>query len=173
MIKDSKTRYGTISKFLHWSMALLVVWQVLKFGDRISDGEHWVGQTLVPWHISIGTLLLVLIVVRLFWAILQRARRPLPNASMAGLVKAGHGLLYLALLLMPVTGILVMLGGGYGVTAFGIEILPKGDELDWAKTLGGLHSPLAWILSVLVAGHVVMALVHHFLKGDDTLKRMV
>ena len=67
MIQDSKTRYGTISRFLHWSMALLVAWQVLKFGDRISDGEHWIGQNLVPWHISIGTLLLVLIVVRLFW----------------------------------------------------------------------------------------------------------
>lgn len=173
MIQDSKTRYGTISRFLHWSMALLVVWQVLKFGDRISDGEHWIGQTLVPWHISIGTLLLVLIVVRLFWAVRQSARRPKPNASMAMLVKAGHGLLYLALLLMPVTGMLVMLGGGYGVTAFGIEVFPKGDGLDWAKALGRLHSPLAWVLSVLVVGHVVMALAHHFLKADDTLKRMM
>ncbi|MGY4879604.1 cytochrome b [Vreelandella aquamarina] len=173
MINDTKNRYGTISKFLHWSMALLVAWQVLKFGDRISNGEHWVGQTLVPWHISIGALLLVLIIVRLFWAIRQRARRPVPSASMATLVKAGHGLLYLALLLMPVTGIMVMVGGGYGVTAFGIEVLPKGEGLGWAKTLGELHSPLAWGLSALVVGHVVMALVHHFLKGDDTLKRMV
>lgn len=42
-------------------MAVLVGWQFLKFFDRIAEGEHWVGQTLVPWHISIGTLFLLLI----------------------------------------------------------------------------------------------------------------
>ncbi|MEH6667789.1 MULTISPECIES: hypothetical protein [unclassified Psychrobacter] len=44
---DSKERYGRISKFFHWSMTVLIFWQLLKFTDRISDGEHWIGQTLV------------------------------------------------------------------------------------------------------------------------------
>lgn len=173
MINDSRERYGSISKILHWGMAVLVAWQVLKFGDRIDDGEHWIGQTLVPWHVSIGTLLLCLIVLRILWAAGQRNNRPLQDPATAILVKIGHGLLYLGLLLMPITGIMVMLGGGYGLKAFGVQIIAKGEGIGWAETLGGLHSPLAWALTVLIAGHIGIALLHHFVKRDDTLKRML
>lgn len=51
---DSKERYGRISKFFHWSTTVLIFWQLLKFTDRISDGKHWIGQTLV-----LGMFLLV------------------------------------------------------------------------------------------------------------------
>src|SRR5690606_16538150 len=91
MISDSRERYGRISKILHWVMAFLIGWQVLKFGDRISEGEHWVGQTLVPWHVSIGVLLLCLVVLRMLWALSQRTHRPLQNPATAMLVKIGHG----------------------------------------------------------------------------------
>lgn len=173
MINDSRQSYGAVSKFLHWGMALLVGWQLLKLGDRIAEGEHWVGQTLVPFHVSIGSLLLVLIVIRLLWVASQLGHRPEQDPALAKLVKAGHGLLYLALLLMPITGMLYMVGNGYGVSAFGLEIFAKGDEIPWAATLGQLHSPLAWTLTVLIVGHIGMALIHHFVKRDDSLKRML
>jgi len=173
MISDSRERYGVISRTLHWLMALLVFWQLLKFGDRIAEGEHWIGQTLVPWHISIGSLLLLLAVFRVLWAIGQREHRPAPDPSEAFVTKAGHGLLYAGLLLMPITGIMVMLGGGYGLSAFGLEIFAEGDEIAWAKALGTLHSPIAWGLTVLIIGHIGMALIHHFVKRDSILSRMV
>ncbi len=173
MINDSKERYGRISKILHWTMAGLITWQVLKFGDRISEGEHWVGQTLVPWHVSIGTLLLCLIVLRMFWAMSQRNNRPRENPATAMLVKIGHGLLYAAMLLMPITGIMVMLGGGYGLKAFGVQLIAKGEGLPWAESIGNLHSPLAWALTAMIIGHIGIALLHHFVKRDDTLKRML
>ncbi|WP_179105593.1 cytochrome b [Vreelandella utahensis] len=173
MINDSKERYGSVSKFLHWLMAVLVIWQLLKFGDRISEGEHWIGQTLVPWHISIGTLLLGLIVLRLLWVMSQRRHRPRQRPATAKLVKAGHGLLFAGMLLLPLTGILAMLGGGYGLTAFGIEIFAEGREIAWASSLGDLHSPLAWAFGVLVLGHTGIALFHHFAQRDDTLTRML
>ncbi|MGO1501467.1 MAG: cytochrome b [Marinobacter sp.] len=170
---DSKERYGRVSKIFHWSMALLIGWQLLKFADRIAEGEHWIGQTLVPWHISIGTLLLVLIVLRLLWVATQRHQRPIQNPSTAKLVKAGHSLLYAGMLLMPLAGIMVMLGGGHGVTAFGFEIFAEGEKIAWAAALGALHSPMAWILTALIIGHIGMALIHHFIRRDDTLKRML
>src|SRR5690606_10318409 len=119
MIEDSRQRYGKVSVIFHWLMAFLICWQLLKLGDRIAEGEHWIGQTLVPWHISIGTLLLGLIVLRLFWVASQRRHRPVQNPATALLVKAGHGLLYAGMLLLPLTGVLTMVGGGYGLTAFG------------------------------------------------------
>ena len=171
MTNDTSARYGAITKVFHWSMAVLIGWQMLKFFDRIDDGEHWVGKTLVPWHISIGVLLLVLIAARVIWVWSQRVR-PAHDPAMAWAVKTGHFLLYAAMVLMPVTGVLKMLGGGYGLTAFGLQIVAKGDKLPWAASLGALHVPVAWTLLALTLGHIVMALWHHFIKSDDTLRRI-
>lgn len=173
MIRDSRERYGRISQIFHWLMALLIGWQLLKIGDRIAEGEHWIGQNLVPWHVSIGTLVLVLVVLRILWTASQRKQRPQHEPAMAFLVKSGHVLLYATMLLMPVAGILVMLGGGHGLTAFGLQLVAEGAEIPWAASLGNLHSPLAWLLLFLVVGHIGAALIHHFVKRDDTLKRML
>lgn len=175
MSRDTRERYGTVSRIFHWLMALLVVWQGLKIFDRIDDGEHWVGQTLVPWHISIGTLVLVLVVFRIAWALKNRHRRPpAPPPPMLGfLARSGHVALYAGMVLMPLTGISLMIGNGYGLTAFGIEIVPSGGELPWLADIGTLHPPIAWLLLALIVGHVVMALVHHFIRKDGVLRRML
>ncbi|MBY6062739.1 cytochrome b [Pseudidiomarina sediminum] len=173
MLNDSTARYGSVSKFFHWVMATLLAWQFLKFFDRISDGEHWVGENLVPYHVSIGTVLLLLVVLRLVWSIRQSKQRPEPENASRVLVKAGHGLLYLSMLLMPISGIMYLVGKGYGLKVFGMQLIARGEEMQWMADLGHYHSPIAWVMLVLVAGHIVMGLVHHFIKKDNTLKRML
>lgn len=176
MSHDTKERYGLVSRLFHWGIALLVAWQLLKIFDRIDDGEHWVGQTLVPYHISIGVLIGLLMVFRILWAGSQRNNRPQapPPPLMAFLARAGHVLLYAALVLMPITGISIMLGNGYGLTVFGMELVAKGAEIPWLADIGSaLHSPVAWLLLVMIAGHAGMALVHHFVKKDGVLRRML
>lgn len=176
MKQDTRERYGTVSRIFHWVVALLVVWQALKLFDRIDDGQHWVGQTLVPWHISVGVLVLLLVVPRIIWALRNHGHRPpAPPPPMLGfLAKAGHVALYAALLLMPLSGIAIMVGNGYGLTVFGIELVARGAEIPWLATFGGmLHSPLAWLLVAMVAGHAGMALVRHFVKKDGVLRRML
>jgi len=42
-----------------------------------------------------------------------------------------------------------------------------------ASVKGALHSPVAWLLLVMVIGHIGMALVHHVVKKDNTLRRML
>jgi cytochrome b561 len=67
-----------------------------------------------------------------------------------------------------------MLGKGYGMKVFGLQLIAKtGLKTEWMISLGNLHSPLAWLLLALVVGHIGAALFHHFIKKDDTLKRMV
>lgn len=176
MSRDTKERYGTVSRLLHWSMAVLVIWQALKLFDRIDDGQHWVGQNLVSWHISIGTLIAVLIVLRVFWALRNLHNRPPapPPPTLGLLARAGHIGLYVGLVLMPLTGISIMVGNGYGLEAFGIQIVAAGAEIPWLATFGGvIHSPLAWLLVLLVIGHIVMALWHHFGRRDGVLQRML
>lgn len=172
-VRDSNERYGSLSRIFHWGMALLIGWQGLKFLDRIDDGEHWIGQTLVPWHVSVGTLLLVLVVLRIAWAASQNGNRPpAPYPATAMLVRAGHYLLYAGMALLPITGILALLGGGHGWTVFGIEFAAKGEKTPWMATLGGLHSPIAWMLFVMIAGHIGMALLHGLIRKDGVLQRM-
>lgn len=173
MTGDSKARYGTISRTFHWGMAFFIAWQLLKMFDRVNEGEHWVGQTLVPWHISIGSLLLLLIVLRIAWALSQRRNRPEQDPATAALVKTGHFLLYAALLLMPLTGVLTMIGKGYGWSPFGIQLVAKGEEIAWMANLGSVHSPLAWLLLIMIIGHIGIALVHQFVKKDGVLQRML
>src|SRR5690606_4881228 len=141
-------------------MGVLILWQLLKIFDRIAEGEHWVGQTLVPWHLSIGSLLLLLIAVRVIWVVKQLGHRPRHNPAEAVFVHVGHFLLYAAMVLMPLTGVLAMVGGGYGWSAFGVQLIAEGEKIPWASALGSLHSPIAWILLILVLGHTAIALIH-------------
>lgn len=168
-------RYDPLSRFFHWSVAFLIGWQLLKFFDRIAEGEHWVGQTLVSWHVSIGMLLFILIAARIAWALKRMDERPAPDPATAFAVNSGHFLLYVGMALMPITGVLAMVGKGHGLAAFGIELVARraeGDEIAWMASLGSMHSPIAWVLLVLVVGHIAMALHHHFIKRDGTIRRM-
>lgn len=173
MRNDTDDRYGSISKWFHWGMALLIAWQLLKFFDRIDDGAHWIGQTLVPWHVSIGTALLLLVLLRLAWVARQSGHRPRQDPATVRLVRGGHFLLYAGMVLMPITGILTMIGGGHGLTAFGMDLAAEGDKIPWMATLGSLHSPIAWALLVLIVGHAGIALFHRFVKKDSVLQRML
>lgn len=172
MSSNPPERYDAISRAFHWGMAFLIAWQLLKVFDRIEDGEHWVGQSLVPAHVSIGTLLLVLAVLRIVWAVRQRDQRPAQDPTMARAVRAGHFVLYAAMVLMPITGILYLVGNGHGLGVFGMDLIAKGDEIAWMANLGSLHSPIAWILLALIVGHVGVALYHHFIRKDGVLQRM-
>lgn len=172
-MRDTPERYGSLSRWFHWGIAVLVLWQFLKLGDRINDGEHWVGLTLVSWHLSIGFLILTLGILRVLWAIKQYPHRPQLTGPLASLARIGHILLYIVMLLLPVLGILYMTGRGYGLKVFGQQLIARSDtEIGWMVSVGSLHSPLALLFVLLVIGHIAAALYHHFILRDDTLKRM-
>ena len=107
------------------------------------------------------------------WVASQRHQRPVHEPTTAKLVIAGHGLLYACMLLLPLAGIMIMIGGGYGLTAFSFDIFAEGEKVAWAATLGQLHAPLAWMLTALIIVNTAMALYHHYIKKDNTLKRML
>ncbi|MGK2286174.1 cytochrome b [Pedomonas sp. V897] len=173
MMNDTPDRYGVLTRLIHWTMAALIVLQFLKLGDYINDGEHWVGQTIVPLHGSLGILLFVLIVVRLAWAVSQRGQRPDYDARLRLLVKAGHGLLYLCMILMPLSGMARGLGAGRGIKMFGSQLIEgSGEKTEWLLAFSQIHAPLSWLFVALASGHVLAALYHHFVLKDQTLRRM-
>src|SRR5690554_1179645 len=116
------------------------------------------------------------ILVRIAWALRNLRNRPPPvqPPTLGMLGRAGHIALYVGLVLLPVSGISIMVGNGYGLEAFGLQIVPAGPEIPWLATFGGvLHSPVAWLMVMLVIGHIVMALWHGLVRKDGVLQRML
>ena len=88
--------------------------------------------------------------------------------------KALQGLLYLCMLIMPLSGILMSQAGGHEVALFGLG-LPTlmGESKDIHEVLGAVHGITSKVLIVLLLAHIGAALFHHFKLKDDTLKRML
>ncbi len=174
-LHDTPLRYGLVTRLLHWGIAALLVWQFggmvyKEIAGRTPLTKFWVGS-----HGSVGTLLLVLIVIRVIWALRQRGSRPTYSGGAMGfLAKAGHVGLYTLMLAVPALAVLRMIGGERPIQLFGVPLRgPNPDPVAWMTAPADfLHGNLAWLLLLLVAGHIVMALAHHFVWRDDTLSRM-
>jgi cytochrome b561 len=98
---------------------------------------------------------------------------------MQGLVRvaahAGHHILYLLMLAVPLSGWLMSSAKGFQTVLFGV--LPIPDLLTKDPALAGilqpLHFALNMLLLVVVIGHVAAALKHHLIDKDDVLTRML
>ena len=172
-LNDSPTRYGSLTRLLHWSMALLLVWQFLSalshyaFEDTAFETFFW------PTHKPLGLVLMVLLVIRLGWALINLARRP-PSLSLAA--KWGHLSLYGLLFIIPALALLRQYGSGRAFNPFGIELMAgfQGDKITWMIDPANLlHGVLGWVLLVMIIGHVGMALLHRKQPGQlNVLPRM-
>ncbi|MCX4189315.1 cytochrome b [Methylophaga sp. OBS3] len=173
MLHDSPSRYGIVTRFFHWLVAILIIQQFFKFADRINEGEHWLGDTFGPYHVSIGAVLFILMIARLIWSAMQK-QRPAPNGQLGKLAKGGHHLMYFLVITMPPLGALYIHGKGYPIKVFGYELIAKPDgKPEWAHMIGELHSIFAWVLVLLVIAHIGAAIYHHAVRKDDTLKRII
>jgi cytochrome b561 len=176
-VRNSSVEWGSLAKALHWLMAIGVIAAAaiaLISEDLSSSRQRY--EWMVN-HKSIGLTLLGLLLLRLAWRMLN----PTP-ALPAGLpvwqhwaAKASHGLLYLLLLWMPLTGWLAHSASGLPLKWFGLYRVPGLIEKDsGAKHLAeDLHEIGFWVLVVLFTLHVLAALKHHLLDRDDVLRRML
>lgn len=176
--QDDPTRYGTISRALHWSMAALMGWQFAGMGAKLAFGrEHPLTEALSANHSQIGTVLFVLVLARLVWAFANRRNRPAHGTGLlAKAAVAGHTAIYLLMLLVPLFALVRAWGRERGFAPFGFEIFaPRTPEtvVTGAVELGDMfHGELAWIMGALILSHIAMALVHHVVLRDDRLRRM-
>lgn len=161
---------------LHWLLAAALAANFV-LGLTMSD------LTLSPqklqfysWHKWAGISLLALVTLRLIWRVLSR-----PPALLAApgwqrhAAKWSHGLMYLLMFAIPLSGWLMSSAGGFTVNYFGV--LPLPDLVDKNKVLfeqlKEIHEILNFSLLALVVIHIVAALKHHFMDKDATLRRML
>jgi cytochrome b561 len=114
-------------------------------------------------------------VARILW---KFANKGLPTPAGTGLLKkaaaAGHGLLYLLILLQPISGWAMSSAANFPVTFFGWFQFPAIVSTNHAlhESLADVHEALFYVLVTVAALHVVAALYHHFILKDDVLRRM-
>jgi len=176
-LRNSATRFGAVSQFLHWLIVALLIVQ-FTLGWSAADlplGLHKLN--VLARHKSFGMTILMLAVLRLLW----RLANPVPALPATlkpyerGLARVTHGLLYLFLFAMPVTGWLMSSAANYPVSWFHQFTWPNliAPDKQLVDGLKEVHEALAVALIVTVGLHVLAALRHHFVLKDDTLKRML
>lgn len=176
-------RYALVQRLLHWLIAILVL-GVLGVGMTLGylgyDGVketfgNDITNALYTLHKTFGVMILALMLLRLALRLSLGAPpyRP-PLASFERVAsRLVHGLLYVALLAMPVIGWLATAAGGYPVQFFGWNLpgfIGKDEAL--SETLFALHGFVGWAILGLIVLHVAGALRHWLIKRDGVMARM-
>jgi cytochrome b561 len=135
-------------------------------------------QEMIMGHSGLGTLVLILMLIRWPWRLTHDV--PGPTSTMGAwqtrISKIMHWSLYVLLVLQPVFGILqAMFITEYEVVAFGAIDYSSlmADDKQMARVFHVAHGITAKLLTVLVIGHILVALYHHFWQKDSVLKRML
>ena len=177
MTKIEATIYDPVARLLHWLVFALLALQFAVAWTMPDMHRDTRPEGLIAWHLSIGTLILLVIVLRLLWRLRHPAPPPLATVPpwLQALSRLLHFLLYALLLSLPLLGWGNASSRGWDVSLFGLIPLPRllaqGSSLGHA--LGDIHSLIATILLILVGAHGAAALYHHFIVKDRTLARML
>lgn len=169
---DTATRYGFISRFFHWFMALGFIWMIFTASSRFIDKDSALTKAVFFYHPQVGATILWLAALRIIWALSQSKNRPANNA----MVKLGHGAMYVLMVLVPVIALIRYAGSGRGFAYLGMPIFEKtGIETQWMVDLGNnWHGLLGWVLFALIVGHILMAIKHKMAGPEqNVLPRMM
>ncbi len=189
-ITNTANNYGSIAKWLHWLTAALFLCAYTSVYYRhwfteAKTPENWVALQL---HLSFGVSIAVVVILRIIWRIRNRLPNPEPGTRLAQLAAhAGHYALYAIMIIMPITG---YVGTGVNTDYFFLFDIPKFESTalfvtlvsdgmgvsfeEFEEPVDFIHKEIlgAWLVWLLIVGHVCAALYHHFVRKDRTLLKM-
>lgn len=188
--KNTKERYGTIAKTFHWLMTLLFLAAYASFYYRywFTEAQTPANWTSLQLHLSVGVSIGVLVMLRIIWKFMTISPDPLPGTKFEHLAaKIGHCVLYGMMVIMVLTG---YFGTGVDTEFFFMFDIPKFADTalftwiseTWQITFKEFEAPMdfihkqvggEWIVWMLILGHAGAALYHHYIKKDDTLRKMI
>lgn len=180
-LRNSDTQYGAGSKIFHWVLAIMLL-GMYAFGTYLQNVEFTpdkIGDQirLIGIHKSVGTTILALVILRLLWRLIN-PQPPLPEDTPKierFAAHAVHGILYLAMFALPITGWIYSSLAGFPVSVFGLFTLPDLVPVnkDLTDLFHSIHGFCGDVLIVAFAIHVGAALFHHYYRKDTILLRML
>ena len=179
---NSASGYGILTKLFHWLIALLIVLQYTSANIMLRTPTEattlGLGQgTYYNWHKSLGLVVLLVMLARLAnrrvgelppWA-------PTLTPLEQRIIHRTEQLLYVALLIMPLSGFLYVMAGTYGVRLFGLWDLPNPiGPAPLAAEIGlWVHVTCAMLLLLPLGTHLGLVLGHQFGMKDRLIHRML
>ncbi len=175
-MRDTFEKFSFPTIGLHWIIALGMI-AMLAFGLYLEDLPRSPEKgSLMGLHKSFGLLILVLASLRIVWRIRNKFPKPLsPLVSwQEKLAKFTHWLLIVGTVLMPVSGVLMSIGGGHSLAFFGMELIAEGGKNEMLDNIGHvIHGLGSKLLIAFIILHAVAAVKHQFMDKDGTLSRMI
>ena len=181
-LKNTTTHYGGITKLLHWLVFIGFVFQyiVANVMQGLAESQTALGMTqgaLYNWHKSMGLIILAIVAIRYVWRKFSR----LPDWAETltererSFVHFVERVLYTCMFLMPISGYIYVMAGGYGVLFFGLFPLPNPfGEIDWLSSAAQIiHRITGMVILVALVGHIGLVLKHQFVNRDRLLNRML
>lgn len=165
-------RYHPLLRLIHWLMAFLV-FAMIATGFMLEENWVFAGEPIIFWHQSFGISIFILIWLRLIirWSF----PRPAPVASLSNWEKylslVVHGLFYIFMVIVPITGYLTLIAHRGIPKWFGLT-LPYPVVTATLKELGHTHALLAFCLIGLVSLHLLAFAKHRLIGKINLLERM-
>lgn len=177
MLRNTERSWGSVARFLHWLMAVLIFVQFALGWMAVSWRLSPTKLDLFVWHKSIGLVVLALVGVRIGWRLVDPAPA-LPFGTPCwerAAARGSHLLLYGLMLALPLSGWIINSAANIPFRVFWLFPLPALTAPDeaLAETAEWIHFALFVALAVLLFAHVAAALRHHFVKRNDVLVRML
>jgi len=167
-------RYAGMPRALHWIIAglVLITWPL---GLMIDFVKEDVKLDFYLVHESFGFFVLWVMLLRIGARLVNTPPPGDPAPALRLAAHTVHALLYAFLVIMPVTGFLATNAHGFPLVWFGLFPVwsPIGKAPEIARTLSFIHEWSAWILLGLFALHFGAVLLHHVIRRDTTLYKML
>lgn len=174
-------RYSTGAIILHWAIVVLMIAQV-PLGWQM-EGRSAESFARFQLHKSIGITILLLTLLRIAWRLVNRPPALTVTGWEAGLARFIHGLFYVLLLGLPLSGWLLVSTSKitvptllFGVVPWpnipGIGALDQGMQKGLHELGESAHEAMVFVFLIALLLHVAGALKHHWIDRDGSLKRM-
>lgn len=167
-------RYSSVAIFIHWSVALLIVFSFVVGLTVDNFPKSWTGA-VINTHALAGLSVLALTIFRLVWRL--RHKPPEYPRDIGPTVRRLSHLvqtaLYVLMIVVPIIGIPTLLYRARGLD-FGLFEFSSPFERapDIFHPLTDVHELAAFALLGLAIGHMLAALYHRIVRKDAIMGRM-
>ena len=194
----TSNQYTKTAKILHWLIAL-GIFAMFALGWFMSDIPkeaakqsvfdifdlgifHWTSAEEVSprsfyfnVHKSFGVTIFALIIIRILWRLTHTPPALLASykAIERKLANGAHRLLYLLMLILPLSGVIMAVYSKYGIKWFGMDFIKGLDNNPMREIFKSAHEIIGLVMIAIIVIHILGALKHQFIDKDETMDRIL